>query len=261
MKLAVIFPSRGMAFSQTCEELLENLDGYDYDIFFVYGLPIPDCFNKPLEQALKGPYTHFWIVEEDMVLPKNTLKTLLQADVPAICCDYPVTVQGKASVYRDPNGDAIYGGTGCLLVTKKFLKTYKKPIFRTDIAWDVNIGERMEVTPRKVEGDLYGLHDVTFGLLAYGRGTPINVSKVQCGQRKLIALGKVGTNNGEHIIQVWTALNKEVLKIPKIKNRNVLLSDGTLTFMDIRRAKVLEKHGKATILPDSYVELIENGTI
>lgn len=258
MKIAVIFPSRGLAFSQTCEELLENLQGFDYDIFFSHKRPIPECFNEPLEQALRGSYTHFFFVEDDMVLPKNILKTLLKAKVPAICCDYPVSYQGKASVYRDPSNNAIYGGTGCLLVTRQFLESYRQPVFRADVAWDTKIGERFEAEPRKIEGDLYGLHDVTFGLLAYSRGTPIKVSKIHCGQRKLKALGQPGTNNGEHLIQVWTELKPETLELKKVINRNVLLKDGTLVFMDIKRAKVLEKEGKASILPDSYVELIDN---
>lgn len=259
-RIAVIFPSRGLAFSQTCEELLENLDGYAYDIFFAHGLSIPDCFNKPLKQALGGSYTHFWIVEEDMILPKGTLKAMLAEKVPAITCDYPVSKEGKASVYRDPDGNAIYGGTGCLLMTKKFLKAYKQPIFKTNKAWDIKMGESLEVTPREMRGDVYGLHDITFGLEAYMRGTPIKVSKIRCGQRRLIALGQQATNKGEHQIELWTKLKPEILKLPKVVNRNVILKDGTVTFMDIKRAKKLEKKGLVTVPKLSYVELVENET-
>lgn len=257
-RIAVIFPSRGLAFSQTCEELLENLQGFGYDIFFSHKRPIPECFNEPLKQALRGPYTHYWFVEDDMILPKDTLKKLLAEDVPAVACDYPVSYEGKASMFRDPVGNAIYGGTGCLLVTKQFLKAYKQPIFRTDVAWDTKMGDRFEAEPRKIKGDLYGLHDVTFGLLAYQRGKPIKVAKFNCGQRKLKALGQTGTNNGEHLIQLWTNLKPEKLKLKKVVNRNVMLNDGTLVFMDLTRAQILEKEGKASILPDSYVELIDN---
>lgn len=255
-KIAVIFPSRGMAYSQTCEELLENLEGYNYEIFFSHRLPIPECFNKPLEEALRGSYTHFWFVEEDMILPKDTLKTMLGEIKDAVTCDYPVSRAGKASVLRDPRGDAVYGGTGCLLVTRKFLKSLKPPIFRTDIAWDVKIGDRLEATPRKVDNNLYGLHDATFGLQAYSKGLVTKVSKVQCGQRKLINLGAQATNIGQHNIQLWTQLTPEVLKLPKLKQRNVLLNDGTLVFMHVKRAKQLEKEGKVTIPKEEYVELM-----
>lgn len=257
-KVAVIFPSRGLAFSQTCEELLENLEGYDYDIFFSHQQDIPDCFNKPLKSALKGLYTHFWLVEDDMILPKGVLKSLLKAKTSAICCDYPVTKEGKASVLRDPDGNAVYGGTGCLLVTREFLEMYPEQTFRTDIAWDIKHGDRFEVEPRQIKGDLYGLHDITFGLYAYSKGIPIRVSKIKCGQRKLTALGRAGDNNGEHQIETWTTLKPERLKLKPITNRNVLLNDGTLVYMDIKRAEELEKQDKLTILPLQHIEFIKN---
>lgn len=211
MKIALIMPSRGLAFSQTCEELLENLNGYDYDIFFSHGRPIPDCFNEPLKRALRGSYTHFWFVEDDMILPTGTLGHLLNSDVPAIMSDYPMDASGKAAIFRDPDGNAIYGGTGCLLVTREFLKAYKRPIFHTDIAWDIKVGEVVEVKPRKVSGDLYGLHDVNFSLEAYRRGTPIKVSEVRCGHRKIKQMGAQSTNIGQHDIETWTNLKPNIL--------------------------------------------------
>lgn len=212
MKIAVIFPSRGLAFSKTCEELLENLEDYDYEIFFSHGLPIPECFNRPLERALQGSYTHFWFVEDDMILPKNTLKRLLGKNAPAITCDYPMDRSGKPAIFRDPDNKVIYGGTGCLLVTREFLEEYDKPIFHTDIAWNIKVGEVVEVKPRDIKGNIYGLHDVNFSLEAYKRGQPIQISPVVCGHRKLKALGKSGTNDGAHNIESWTDLKPEKLE-------------------------------------------------
>lgn len=215
MKIAVIFPSRGLSFSQTCQELLENLEGYDWEIFFSHGLSIPNCFNKPLEVALRRRFTHFWFVEDDMILPKNTLKRLLEEAVPAIMCDYPMDADGKPAIFRDPDGNVIYGGTGCLLVTREFLKAYKRPIFHSEIAWDIKIGEVVEVHPRAVKGNIYGLHDVNFSLETYKRGEPIKVSKVVCGHRKLKQLGAQATNIGQHEIETWTSLKPN--KLPKMK--------------------------------------------
>lgn len=205
IRIAVIFPSRGLAFSRTCEELLDNLEGFDYDIFFSHGLSIPDCFNIPLERALKGPYTHFWFVEDDMIIPAGTLVTLHVEGVPAIMCDYPMDSEGKPAILRDPDGNVIYGGTGCLLVTRKFLKAYKKPIFHSDVAWDIKIGEVVEVKSRPAK-NMYGLHDVNFSLEAYRRGLPVKVSNIVCGHRKLRELGPQGTNIGQHDIESWTKL-------------------------------------------------------
>lgn len=253
--IAVIFPSRGLAFSQTCEELLDNLEGYEYEIFFAHGIPIPDCFNVPLKSALKKRYTHYWFVEDDMILPKNLLKKLLAAKVPAITCDYPVTRDGKPSVLRDPKGKAIYGGTGCLLVTHSFLKSYKQPIFRTDIAWDVKNGETLEMTPRKIKGNAYGLHDITFGLLA---PKPIRIAKMKCGQRKLLALGTPASNDGQHLIESWTTLKPETIEVVEPSRRNVILKDGTEAFMDVTRGRELEKKGLAKVPEFKYVSLVEN---
>lgn len=254
-QIAVIFPSRGLAFSQTCEELLDNLEDYDYDIFFSHGLSIPNCFNKPLERALEGSYTHFWFVEDDMILPKNTLKRLLAENVPAIMCDYPMDEQGKAAIFQDPDGNVIYGGTGCLLVTREFLETYKTPVFHSTIAWDIQVGELVEVKPRQIKGDLYGLHDVNFSLEAYQRGTPIKVSKVVCGHRKLRELGPDATNIGMHDIETWTKLIPNKMGMGKVISKNVRLTDGTLVYMKLDRARELEKQGKLSI-PSGYVEFL-----
>lgn len=248
MRVAVIFPSRGLAFSQTCEELLDNLEGYDYEIFFAHGLGIPDCFNKPLERALKGKFTHFWLVEEDMILPNNTLKRLLEAKVPAIMCDYPMDAHGKPAIYRDPDNNAIYGGTGCLLVTSRFLKKYKQPVFHTDMAWDIKVGDVVELTPRPVTGTLYGLHDVNFSLEAYKRGTPIKVSSVVCGQRKLAGLGPQATNIGQHNIELWTELKPNKMKKPKSEFVEIEV-DGER--VNVRRNSPLAKKAKPR-----YVEFV-----
>lgn len=264
IRIAVIFPSRGLAFSETCEELLANLEGYKYEIFFAHELPIPDCFNEPLERALRGKFSHFWFVEEDMVLRAGTLKAMLDMEEDAVTCNYPVTANGQSAVYTDPDKNVIFSGTGCLLVTRKFLEQYKKPIFRADIQWDMQIGEQLKLVPHKITNEVYGFHDVNFGLIAYAKGNPIKLCKtVKCGQRKLVALGEQGVNNGAHSIQYWMRTKKTALfgqKLTKKKELygNVYLSDGTQTFMKMDRAKELEKLGKVTIPPYQYVSIENN---
>lgn len=243
-KIAVIFPSRGLAFSQTCEELLDNLEGYDYNIFFSHGLSIPECFNKPLRQALRAQrykYTHFWVVEDDMVLPKNTLKTLLEEcpDKGAVACDYPLDDKGKPAVFSDPEGNIIFGGTGCLLITRSFLGAYRylnlenlkpMPIFRTDRAWDIKEGEILEVKSRPTKGNVYGLHDINFTIDAYQRGVPVKLSSVKCGHRKIKQMGGSSTNQGQHEIEVWTKIDPKQMTGKLNKDMvEVTLNDGTVT--------------------------------
>lgn len=69
MKIGVILPSRGLIFSRTAEEILNNLKKVPHKIYFAHKRPIPECFNEPLEEALADKdITHIWFVEDDMVL-------------------------------------------------------------------------------------------------------------------------------------------------------------------------------------------------
>lgn len=153
MKLAVILPTKGMMFSKTAEELLDNLEGYDYDIFFARGTT-PDAINKSLQEALCGSYMHFWFVGEDMILPKDTLERLLEAKASAITCDYPVSKEGKSAV-RQVNGNAIWCGIGCLLVTRAASKSSKVIVKVADFT----VGKRKLIALGKA-GQNNGEHDI-----------------------------------------------------------------------------------------------------
>ena len=49
--IAVILPSRGLIFSRTADEILQNLKDIPHKIYFSHRKPIPDCFNEPVEEA------------------------------------------------------------------------------------------------------------------------------------------------------------------------------------------------------------------
>lgn len=203
----VILPSRGLLFSRTFEELLRELQPYDHRIYFAHELPIPDCFNVPLERALKDKaVTHILFCEDDMAIPKGILERMLHLDYPAVALDYPFKQNGDSTVLHDPKGYALYTGTGFLLVWREVLDKMPKPIFRTDIAWEMMVRKtgRLEFWPLDVSHkQTYGLHDVQFGLTMWTNGMPIMVA-APAGQRKLVALGKPGTNKGKHKIKLLT---------------------------------------------------------
>lgn len=212
-RIAVILPSRKLIFSQTADELLQNLRGFDYDIFFSHGEPIPDCFEKPLAQALKGNYTHIFFIEEDMVLPESTLDAMLIMDAPVVACDYPVSKAGQGSIFKNEEGQIIFAGTGCLLVKREVFDELEPPYFRTDIRWGaVNYGDfiRLRANYMPTAPDGYGLHDTNFGIKLWKAGIPISEAGI-IGQRKLIALGKPGTNEGAHQIEEWTEVKPNIL--------------------------------------------------
>jgi hypothetical protein len=267
-KIAVIFPSRGLCFSQTAEELLDNLEGYDYDLFFAHGLPIPDCFEKPVREALRGSYTHVWLVEDDMILPEGTLDAMLLMDAPVVACDYPVSKSGQGAIMKSAEGKIVFAGTGCLLVKRAVFDALTPPYFRTDIRWNAaNYGSFIRLTAARITNpDLegYGLHDTNFGLKLWQAGIPISEAGV-IGQRKLVKLGVAGSNHGAHEIEEWTKVKPNVLyrkfkrmpALPLGKLVPVMTAEGEL-MVHPDHAKKLIKAGVATKPPKQSIAVDYN---
>jgi hypothetical protein len=271
-RVAVILPSRGLIFSRTAEELLNNLKGIPHKIYFSHRKPIPDCFEYPTREALRDPeVTHVWFVEDDMVLPPGTLKKLLDANANAVTFDYPVTKAGNGSVFYDQGGTVVFCGTGCLLVKRRVLESLKQPYFTDKVRWSMlNYGEAVKLTG--VYGAPgYGTHDVTFGIKLWNAGVMIKVIRGKLAQRKLVALGKSGSNNGQHTIEVWKKVVnnkrlKELQKQPVALGANTKLvtvdtpTGGVTTSR--KHAETLVNQGLATypiqrftIIDDSEVEI------
>lgn len=200
--IGVIIPTRGMIFAETFKEIMEELESVPHTIYWSHGVHLPECFNRPLKKALNASHSHILIVEEDMVIAPGTLKALLKEKKDVIACDYPVTKAGDGCVkYSD--GDALFSGTGFMLIKTDVLRQMKKPIFRSDIEWQVR-GSRY--VAKKVHGDVYGKHDINFGIAQYLRGNPIAISSIALGQRKLVSKGAAATNVGMDNIEVWSKL-------------------------------------------------------
>jgi hypothetical protein len=240
VRIAVILPSRGMSFSRTCSELLDELKPYDHQIFFSIGHTLPDCFNIPIEEALKDEtFTHILIVEDDMIIPKGILKSMVNKNYPVVALDYPFQKEGDATTLHDPDGMAIYTGTGFMLIQRFILDAMPKPIFSIKTAWDMMITKEDELIcwPRDVSKiKTYGLHDVNFGITMWTNNIPIKVLNRTAGQRKLRQKGKDNTNNGcDEIYELRTVWRDNTVKtenetiirgfqkrIRKLKTVNVL---------------------------------------
>jgi hypothetical protein len=61
------------------------------------------------------------------------------------------------------------------------------------------------------------MHDVTFCIKLWKNGVLIKVLPIKLGQRKLLELGKSGSNNGAHKIEVWTKIVKN-LALKKVQS-------------------------------------------
>ena len=212
-KLAVVLSSRGLMFSQTLEELLGELEGFEHEIYWAHGQSLPECFNEPTERALKdkGVYAVLF-VEDDMIIPKGILKKMFAARYPVTALDYPFQQQGDSTVLHDPKGMAFWTGTGFMLVARQVLEQMEKPIWRTDTTFDPFIDkDTIHFWPRKLDKVYYGLHDLRFGLLLYSAGMPIYPMTDTAGQRKLIKLGEKGNNNGVHQIMELTEVGRDLV--------------------------------------------------
>lgn len=258
MKVAVILPSRGLIFSRTAEEVVNCVKEVPHKFFFSHRLPIPQCFEKPTHEALVDKeITHLWFVEDDMRLPPATLQIMLKKDKAVVTYDYPVNNKGRGAVF-EIDKQVIFTGTGCLLVKREVFDELESPYFRTDRKWNIkNFGDHFKMTAAKnsnLEG--YGLHDVNFCMELYKRNIPIHRLPRTLSQRKLIALGKQGTNDGAHQIEEWNKVEKDQL-LNTIKSWPVMPSSNLVTVItdkgelltDKKHADKLVKEGIAKHAP------------
>lgn len=200
-------------FSETLEELLNELEGFEHEIFWAHERPLPACFNEPTERALKDPDVYAVLIcEDDMKIPKGALKEMFAQRYPAVALDYPFQQDGDATVLHDPKGYAYWTGTGFLLVAREVLENIPRPIWRTDRTFDPFIdSDTLHFWPRQLTGTHYGLHDLNFGLVCYSAGMPIMVLERTAGQRKLKALGTKNSNQGAHDIYEITEVGRDLV--------------------------------------------------
>lgn len=263
VKIAVIFPSRGLMFSRTGEELLTNLRGFNYKIFFSHKRPIPDCFEYPLASALRDKeVTHVWFVEDDMVLEPDTLTRLLSENANVVTADYPVTKDGRGSVFYDKGKNVVFCGTGCLLVKRKVFDNLLQPFFTDKIRWKIlNYGEKVKLIGEYSDRPGYGTHDITFSIKLWKQGIKIKVIGQTLGQRKLLELGKSGSNNGAHKIEVWKKIVKNKRLKQVVSEPIALGAKSRLVTIDTptggvnttqKHAETLVKQGLASYPPKTY---------
>jgi hypothetical protein len=253
-KLAVIFPSRGLVFSETIEELLRELAGIDHQIFFAHGLSLPECFNAPIEEAMNDKsFTHILICEDDMILPKGILKKMLKEDYLVVALDYPFKENDQATVLRDPEGWGFYSGTGLLLVQRLIFEKLPKPYFQTGVFWEMIIrkGGLLEFWPHDVsDKKRYGLHDMNFGMTLYANGIRTLVMPEVAGQRKLRELGKPNTNQGAH----------DIYELRGVVENNVIQAEDQLEVF-LRAMKGVSGVKISTTTPDDIVYVNGKATL
>ena len=196
MKLGVCLPSRGLVHSRTLEDLHHILNGTKYTLYMSHDLPIPDCFNKVVDEAMDAKCDYIWMVEEDMKLPKGILKEMLDLNKPIVTANYPVI--DKIPTVIDHDGFTQFG-TGCLLVKREVFEKMGKPYFRADHLYDA-----MTFKPVPMHPHAYGGHDIDFSLRLKDSPYKITVTKTKVGQYKIVGMGRENVNTGQHEVQEIT---------------------------------------------------------
>jgi hypothetical protein len=265
-RLGIVIPSRGLIFSRTAEEIERETKGIRRKFYFAHGKAIPKCFESPVNRALCDfDNTHVLILEDDMILHENAIWEALDADKDVVVYDYPITKNGRGSVFTDGTGKVIYSGTGFMLIKREVFDKLKAPYFRSDIGWNVyRDKESLRFVAREmVKGDGYGLHDITFGMKLQKAGIEITVLDKTLGQRKLIALGKSGTNDGAHNIENWTTVKKnfslkEYMKLPEsLSSKSKLVTLETLDGF----INVSQEHADKLIAADKAKPILSKQTV
>jgi hypothetical protein len=193
---------------------------------------------------------------------------MLEMNKAVVTVNYPTSSKGDCAILTIKDR-IIYGGTGCTLVKREVFDELKKPYFRSDIVWSPrNMGNFIKfIGMKRPDSIAYGLHDVNFFIRLYMLDIPVHKLSYTVGQRKLITLGKAGTNNGAHQIEVWKRCKKDryfTLKknLPKQESGKLttVISSGKEILVSQSHAKKLIKLGMATRPPRRYV-VIDNSEV
>ena len=143
--LAVLIPTRGLLFTKTIASLDRELVAIPNAKFYTTDLPIPDCRNYLVEQALDSgvPFTHLLMVDDDVIIPEGGVQAMLDADQDIALIDYPshwTSAEGrnKGNVAYDnwqpgdptDGKEILWAGLGCTLVKVEVFSKLKRPYFR-----------------------------------------------------------------------------------------------------------------------------------
>lgn len=146
-KIITIIPTRGLLFTShqiALENELASIEEYP-SVLRSVDVPLPEARNLLIEAALVDTeWTHLLMLDDDIIMPDNSLKALLKAckkaDIALI--DYPHHLREVdaprlgVAVYKNWKvGESVAGkeiawaGLGCVLMTRLAVEKMDKPLF------------------------------------------------------------------------------------------------------------------------------------
>lgn len=213
LSIGIILPSRGVLYSETAEYIHMIGNQYHTELYMSHNLPIPECYNKLTNEAVKGGHSYLFFIEEDMRPPDEGFTKMLlvieKGKADAACIDYGYW-SGWNVISYSLDGELIGCGTGCLLVKRAVFDKIPKPYFRTDRRYDPQVGRWYPVDPHG--SSIYGGQD--FWLCYQMRKAGFRIVQVegQCRHLAVRAFGNKCKNVGFHDI-VNTPIRNKLLPV------------------------------------------------
>jgi hypothetical protein len=208
MKLGIVMASRGTMFSKTMESVFNNIKNFpeelDYNLYMAHGRPIPDCFNEPLDKALSEGCDYIWFVEEDMLLPPDTLHRLWATTESVVTVDYADRRTGIPLILRDVTNRVVFSGMGCMLVKREVFEKMSPPYLKCMEVWKItedNGDVRWEPQPN-IKSSGYGKQDIYFCWAVRNVGYEIaELKDANIGHMSLMSKAEDIQNNGGDTIK------------------------------------------------------------
>jgi len=198
--IAVIRPTRALSFTRSEIALDEIRDSFDMRVFRSFDKPIPNCFNDLVEGALLHKPDYILFLEEDIVLPLDKFREMLNIDVDIVFVDY--SVNGFSCSARNKEGEILWCGVGATLVKAQVFDKLEKPYFRTDKTLRLNDNKWID-NPAK-----YGGQDIWFFTKCREAGFKITQIEGELEHLELVSLGVKEMNNGLHNVGIRDKISK-----------------------------------------------------
>lgn len=144
--IGVLIPTRGTVFTRTMTAAMRETSPYANFWFTTTDLPLPESRNSLIKAAIdsKIPFTHYLLVDDDVVMPEGSLDRMLKLNVDVAIVDYPTHWMGNSNAAKTGNiayveydeatgkhGETIaWAGLGCTLVRSDVFHRIAKPWFR-----------------------------------------------------------------------------------------------------------------------------------
>jgi len=184
MKICCVIPSRGFIFADTIKTTFLNPELPKDTIFkIITNIPLPECHNECVKQALQTDCTHILFVENDIVIPAGGITEMIriiESGARHVAIDYGMVVNpsrnGNSTIVED-KGKVMWTGFGCTMFDRTiFEKEFAYPYFTDAYQYRI-LGQNPLRYFKETKKGKYGYLDIHWGIEANERGITLNKVK------------------------------------------------------------------------------------